>query len=125
MFRVVDWILRLPEVEEDVFEAELDRMEEELKMPYITSVERRAEKRGRDTGLREGLERGLDLGRQEGLDFMREAILATLEGRFQRVDPDTRETLGRVADPETLKSLARTAVGVASEEEFLSRLPQA
>ena len=46
MFRVVDWFLRLPEAEEDAFEAELDRMEEELKMPYITSVERRAEKRG-------------------------------------------------------------------------------
>src|SRR6266498_93223 len=40
LFRFIDWIMELPEVLENLFREEIDRYEEEKRMPYITSVER-------------------------------------------------------------------------------------
>ena len=57
-FRVLDWMLRLPEDLELEFREELIAFEEETQMPYVTSVER--------IGIQKGLEQGLQRGRQEG-----------------------------------------------------------
>ena len=69
-FRVLDWILRLPENLEQEFRVELIAFEEEEKMPYVTSVER--------IGIRKGLEQGLEQGRQEGRQEGEAAILLRL-----------------------------------------------
>jgi hypothetical protein len=53
-FRVLDWILRLPEDLEREFMDELIAFEEQENMPYVTSAERI------------GIQKGLEQGRQEG-----------------------------------------------------------
>jgi flagellar biosynthesis/type III secretory pathway protein FliH len=57
-FRVLDWMLRLPEDLDREFREELIAFEEETQMPYVTSVER--------IGIQKGLQQGLEQGRQEG-----------------------------------------------------------
>jgi hypothetical protein len=40
LFRVIDWLMELPPARAHVFTQELDKMQEERSMPYITSTER-------------------------------------------------------------------------------------
>lgn len=54
LFRVIDWMLRLPEGLETEFRERLYALEEEHKMPYVTSVERA----GIEKGLQQGLQQG-------------------------------------------------------------------
>ena len=68
MFRVVDWMMDLPHALELQFKAALEQIEEEKKMPYVTSVERLAKEEGREVGREEGIQIGqiLLLQRQLG-----------------------------------------------------------
>jgi hypothetical protein len=50
LFRLIDWMMHLREDLSHRFEQELTVFEESLNMPYVTSVERIAEARGRAEG---------------------------------------------------------------------------
>ncbi len=50
LFRVIDWIVRLPASQELEFITSLRRLEEERQMPYITSIER--------IGIEQGIHQG-------------------------------------------------------------------
>ncbi len=71
-FRLIDWIMDLPDDLEEQFREEVHHFEEEKKMPFITSFERKGFadgiKKGRDEGIREGILEGiaLDLGLKFG-----------------------------------------------------------
>jgi hypothetical protein len=56
LFRLIDWIMYLPPELEEAFRIEIQQFEEENKMPYIPTYERKAHE--------EGLEMGLEKGRQ-------------------------------------------------------------
>jgi len=51
IFYFMDWILRLPEKEEELLETKLIELEEVKKMPYISTIERKAEERGLEQGI--------------------------------------------------------------------------
>lgn len=54
LFRVLDWMLQLPaEIELD-FRQQLEQVERERHMPYITSIERMAIAKGHEKGLLAG-----------------------------------------------------------------------
>ena len=55
MFRVIDWMMDLPPVLAIQFRAGLEQIEEEKKMPYVTSVELLAKEEGREEGREEGI----------------------------------------------------------------------
>ena len=50
IFRLIDWMMSLPEDLSGNFGQELNALEESLNMPYVTSVERIAEARGKVEG---------------------------------------------------------------------------
>lgn len=54
----MDWLLVLPEALEAAYLENIQHLEEETKMRYVTSAER--------IGIRKGIERGRQEGRQEG-----------------------------------------------------------
>jgi len=54
LFGFIDWVMSLPEALEQEFRQEIQQLEEERRMPYITSVER--------SGIRQGLLKGISLG---------------------------------------------------------------
>jgi hypothetical protein len=60
-FRLLDWLLDLPEgLEKQVWE-ELAGFEEEQRVLFITSVERVGIEKGKEQGLQQGIELGLEL----------------------------------------------------------------
>ncbi|MBI2566130.1 MAG: transposase [Candidatus Schekmanbacteria bacterium] len=54
LLRFLDWLVALPEDLEVVFWAEVEKLEEEASMPHVLSIERIAEKRGREEGIAVG-----------------------------------------------------------------------
>jgi hypothetical protein len=62
LFGFIDWIMSLPEELEQEFWREVRNLEEDLRMPYITSVERIATEKGIQQGMRTGLLEGIELG---------------------------------------------------------------
>ena len=89
-FRVLDWILRLPEDRELEFREELMAFEEETQMPYGTSVER--------IGIQKGLQQGLEQGRKQGEAAM---LLRLIGLKFGAPSEDVRERI-EAADGDTL-----------------------
>ncbi len=57
LFRFIDWVLELPQDLEIRFEAELEQLEAERRMRYVTSIERR----GIEKGLQQGLQQEASL----------------------------------------------------------------
>ena len=55
LFRFIDWLLALPTELEHRFLSEVESIEEENKMPYVTSAERIGEERGLQRGLLDGI----------------------------------------------------------------------
>lgn len=58
LYRLLDWMLKLPKDEEALFQEDLRRIEEELAMPYVTAIERMGEERGIKQGKQEGIQLG-------------------------------------------------------------------
>ena len=58
LFRLIDWMMHLREDLEQRFRVELTEFEEQMKMPYVTSVERLAKAEGRIEGRTEGRTEG-------------------------------------------------------------------
>lgn len=65
VFRMIDWMIRLPKGAEQMFWREVREMESKH-MPYVTSLERISREEGFEEGIEKGLEQGLERGRQEG-----------------------------------------------------------
>ena len=59
LFRLIDWLMDLPQELQEGFREELHRYEEEKTMPYVSSVERLAKEEGRQEGRQEGVREGL------------------------------------------------------------------
>jgi hypothetical protein len=112
LLRFIDWVIALPEDMEYRLEDEIEELEEGKRMPYVTSWERRAEKRG--------LEQGEKRGKKEGrIDL----ILLQLEQRLGEVEDNVRELIGKL----TLRRLDDLAVALldftkpADLEKWLKR----
>ncbi len=73
-------------------------------MPYVTSIERF----------------GQEKGRQEGLQG---AILGVLEARFGEIPEPLTKAILVVLDPTALEALTRKAATIASLDEFQAALP--
>ncbi|HEY9602217.1 MAG TPA: transposase [Allocoleopsis sp.] len=61
LFRFIDWVMSLPEELEQEFWREVIQIQEDRRMPYITSIERIGIKKGIRQGLLEAVELGLRL----------------------------------------------------------------
>ena len=105
LFRLIDWMMSLPESVESEFKEEIRRFEEDLQMPYVTNIER--------------------LARQEGvLQQKREDVIEVLEVRFSELPSDLVEFINQIEDLELLKSLLRQAITIGSLAEFQAVLGQ-
>lgn len=67
LFKVIDWMMRLPSAMAVQFRANLAALEEEIKMPYVSSVERLAIEEGFQKGVQQGLQKGLQQGMRQGM----------------------------------------------------------
>lgn len=81
LFKVINWMMVLPEPMQERYWQAVIKLEKERKMEWITPLEQMFLDRGRQKGLREGLEQGLEQGREEG---RREGALTLLERQLAR-----------------------------------------
>ncbi len=65
LFAVLDWMMRLPEGLEKKLWQDIQLIEGENQMPYVTSVERLATQRGVQQGMQQGLQQGMQQGMQQ------------------------------------------------------------
>ncbi|MCF7669329.1 MAG: hypothetical protein K9N48_06090, partial [Verrucomicrobia bacterium] len=107
LFRLIDWLMRLPDENEVEFRRELVEYEKEKTMPYVTSIER--------LGRKEGLQEGLQKGRMEAL---RADIAEVLEARFGGVPGEMKSKVNAIADEQELRGLLRKAAMLPSIEDF-------
>ena len=63
LFRVIDWMMRLPKALDAQLRQDLNTLEEETKMRYVTSIERLAIEEGMQKGMQQGIKQGLIEGR--------------------------------------------------------------
>ena len=115
LFRLIDWLVALPPEQERALWQEMVQIEEEKRMPYITSVERI----GRREGERIGQERGEQIGRREGELLGRRVMLRRMiQARFGAVP----EALGRQIDAADQAGLEQLAdqIGAAASLEALN-----
>jgi hypothetical protein len=115
LFRLIDWLVALPEDMAVEFRRELRQYEQEKRMAYVTSIERL----GRQEGLAEGHQKGLARGRQSAL---RESVLELLEVRFGKIPPAARKKVESISDEVALKRLHREAALASSLKSFLAQL---
>lgn len=107
VYRLLDWLMRLPEGLEREYKSELRRFEESRAMPYVTSIER--------MGREEGRQEGRQIGRVESL---RENIVDVLEARFGAVSRRVKARINAEGDGKRLKVLLRSAVTSGTLQEF-------
>jgi hypothetical protein len=131
LFNLIDWLIKLPEELDQKFITEIHKFEQELKMPYINSVERfklreatlqgklegrlEGKLEGKQEGLLEGIKKGLRKGRIAGTKKSIRTILTT---KFQLLPEAIIDQIEMIADPNQLDSLLIQAVQAGSLEEF-------
>lgn len=82
LFRFIDWLMALPEELEEHFDNEIYEYQKGKKMPYISTLERKAMERGREQGREQGREEGKEIGQ-------RETYLNMIESGLQSNHPDS------------------------------------
>jgi hypothetical protein len=107
LFRFIDWMVALPEALISEFRREVEALEEEKQMPYVTSIERMA------------IEEGREEGREEALI---ESILEILETRFTDVPQHLLEAMRQTGGEERLRRLRKLALTVNSIGDFAEEL---
>jgi len=111
LFRLLDWLLRLPEALEREFLDELIAFEEQTKMPYVTSAERL----GEQVGFEKGRQAGRREGRQEGEALI---LVRQIELRFGPPSDGVRARIAG-ADADTLLRWSERVLTAQTLEEVL------
>ena len=106
LLRFVDWVLTLPDEEEQEVRQVLEREVKQMKK-YVTSWERMAKAEGKLEGK---------------LEALRTTICEIIELRFGSVPPHLRELVNHLTDTEHLLNLQRQAVTCASLDDFTGQL---
>ncbi len=105
LFRLLDWMMSLPEQLQRRFEVKLTSYQEERQMPVLSRMEHR------------GMQAGI-------LQTARESVLEVLDVRFEVVPTEVIEAVKQIEDPSVLKQLLRQAISITSIEEFQQVLEQ-
>ncbi|WP_299492116.1 transposase [Acaryochloris sp. IP29b_bin.137] len=101
LFRFIDWVMTLPAALENQFDDELSAFEEEREMPYVTSVERRAALRTKQS-----------------------SIIDALEVRFGAVPDEITDQVAQLHDAEQLQALFKDAILIESIDAFQKLLDE-
>jgi methylase of polypeptide subunit release factors len=100
LFRIIDWMMDLPQALEQLFKQEAEQIEQEKHMAYVTSVER--------------------LAKQEG---QAEILIRALERRLKTTVPEELATrIRRTTDLALIEQWLDLAYAASSLEEFQQRM---
>ncbi|GAB4218407.1 MAG: hypothetical protein OHK0012_27310 [Synechococcales cyanobacterium] len=95
VFGFIDWLMALPPELESEYWQQIQTLEQERRMPYVTTVERR------------GIEQGIHA-----------SIVEVLQARFGTLPKSLQNRLYQISDPAVLKQLVRQAATISVVDEF-------
>jgi hypothetical protein len=110
LYRFIDWIMKLPEEAEALFQQDMEKFEEEKKMQYVTNAER--------IGIKKGIPLGMIKDAQE-------MVIEALEVRFGIATDNTIAQVRSINQRERLKSLHRQAILCETMDAFQEMLAKA
>lgn len=124
IYRLIDWLIRLPRQETKEFYNDLQKLEQENVMPFITSIEEIGIEKGMAKGLEQGIQQGIQQGLQRGQATgearkAREGIVEVLIARFGSVPDSLSPSLETLSDAAHLTQLLRLAATCPSLDAFL------
>jgi hypothetical protein len=115
-FRVIDWLMKLPLDLTINFKKELNQLEEEQQMRYVTSIEQLAMAEGMQVGMQVGEQRGRQEGRSGG---MIEMFLNMLNMRFPSFDVQAyKDKVVAYSDQKLTEYALRISTAKTPEEVF-------
>lgn len=106
LLRFIDWVMTLPEGLEQQLQTEIDRFEEEVKMRYVPTFERKAMHQGE-------------------LQAAREFVVEALDTHFKLVPESVTHLLKQIEDIEVLREFLRLAITAESLAAFEQKLREA
>ncbi len=109
LFSVIDWMMQVPKELQNQLWQDIEQLERNRSMPYITSVERI----GIEKGMQQGMQQGKIAGRLEGESSLFERLLAR---RFGPPSADIQDRL-KAATLEQLEQWAENLLDAATLEE--------
>ena len=122
--------MTLPKYLEQDYQQELKRIEEENRMPYILSFERRALEaeaaqqaaeqaaQAAQQAAEQAAEQAAQAAQQARQQVHQEAVIQALRFRFETVPNSLEEAINQIKDESVLKALHGQAIAVGSIEEF-------
>lgn len=113
-YRLIDWIMKLPEPANRAVWLRLENLKEARALSHITF----AEIIGREKGIKEGIKEGILEGHAAGL---RESLREALEARFPEEAATLFAPFQQEIQVDRLKFLHRAAVLAQSPEDFRTR----
>jgi hypothetical protein len=126
LFRLMDWMLKLPQVLRRQFIQEIDMYEREKQMPLLSPTEQMWRDDALAEGEAKGLQKGLEKGRREGRQETRqetllEGIEVALSVRFGNEGVALMPKVRKLAD-ETNMSAFLHAIKTASDLDSLRNM---
>jgi hypothetical protein len=110
LFRVLDWLLTLPDELEESFRIEMYEFEEEKRMPRVVTIESMAWEKGRKEGVVQGIH---------------ESIAWDLEDKFGSDGRKLLPKIEKIKDADRIRSLAKKIKKAATISEIRALLREA
>lgn len=111
LFAIIDWMMRLPDTLERQLWQQLQQLERNKRMRYVTSIERFIIEEQKQKGMQQGMQ----LGMQQGASSV---LLRQIERRFGTLDEATRARI-TAAEPEQLLTWSERIFDAQSLAELL------
>ena len=110
LFRVLDWMLKLPDSLERQLWQDIENIEGERNVTYVSSIERFAIERGMKKGIEKGIEKGIRQGLAQSLQRQLNRrfgpLSAEVTRQLENATPEQLETwTDRVLDARTIEEV--------------------
>ena len=112
LYRFLDWLVVLPPELEQEYEVHVDELERRQTMPFLSTRDKRAIRKGRLEGRKQGIEQGREQGVEEGL------VEAIERGLALRFGDEGRRRLPRVRELHGVPQLRRVLESLFSAESI-------
>ena len=130
LFRVLDWMLKLPDSLERQLWQDIENIEGDRKVTYVSSIERFAIERGMKKGMQQGMQQGIEKGMATGIakgiekgirQGLAQGLQRQLIRRFGPLSPEVIRQLER-ATPEQLETWTDRVLDARTLDEVFIEL---